>query len=98
MIKGLNDMFRRSRCFTVFCLNGYGVAPHTACLPERTIARQDITLWEFKDALNRLETAKLHYKTPDIVNKAASAVGKPNVMQQGAEKFHTPQKVKDDKV
>eukprot|EP00658_Telonema_sp_P-2_P054897 TRINITY_DN43659_c0_g1_i3.p1 TRINITY_DN43659_c0_g1~~TRINITY_DN43659_c0_g1_i3.p1 ORF type:complete len:325 (+),score=82.42 TRINITY_DN43659_c0_g1_i3:209-1183(+) len=59
------------------------------------LPKWDLSLWDFKDALTRMETAKLHYKVPGTVNKAMDKVGKPRIMKQGREEWHQPQKISD---
>ena len=36
------------------------------------LPKWEISLWEFRTALNKMETAKLHYKAPSAVDKKRS--------------------------
>ena len=60
------------------------------------LPKWDISLWEFRAALNKMETAKLHYKAPSAVDKKLHAVGKS--MHTGAEKWRKARSVSEEEV
>ena len=60
------------------------------------LPKWEISLWEFRTALNKMETAKLHYKAPSAVDKKLHAVGKS--MHTGAEKWRKARTVSEEEV
>jgi len=64
------------------------------------LPKWELTIWEFKAALKKLETAKLTYKIPsaikDPLNKGRAILHKPALRVEGAEKHHKEGKISDD--
>ena len=66
--------------------------PHTHS--RSSTLRWDISLWEFKNALNKLESAELHYRAPEPVEAKLHKVGK--AMPKGREQWHLSRTIKDE--
>ena len=57
------------------------------------LPKEGISLWEFRQALQKLETAPLHYQAPEALEKKLKIIGKE--MPQGAEKWHSARKISE---